>query len=237
MQVFILAGGRGTRLKPYTITLPKPLVPVGDYPILELIIRQLKTHDFKEFVFAVGHHAQLIQSYFGRGEKLDVDIRYSLEEKPLGTAGPLSLIDGFQDNFLVMNADDLTNLDYSAFFRYHIDNKADITIATYKKTQKVDLGVLQLDENGLLTDYIEKPTYDFNVSMGIYAFNKSVLQYIPKNEYFDFPSLIKVLLQKNKKILSYGHEGIWLDIGRPEDYEKAISVFSENPDKFIGSDL
>ena len=228
MQAIILAGGKGTRLKPYTITLPKSLVPVKDIPILEIIIKQLKKSSFSDITLAVGHLAELIEAYFRNGEKFGIDINYSIENKPLGTAGPLKLIRNLDENFLVMNSDDLTNIDYKDFFEFHKKNNATITIATFNKKVKIDLGVLKLDENNSLKDYIEKPVYDFNVSMGIYAFNKKAIEYIPKNEYFDFPTLIKTLLKNNHKVLCYHHNGYWLDIGRPEDYEKANEELEKN---------
>lgn len=220
MQAIILAGGKGTRLKPYTITLPKPLVPVGERPVLEIIIDQLKMQGFNKITLAVGHLSELIQAYFGDGKKFGVQIKYSKEEKPLGTAGPIKLIKNLDDNFLVMNSDDLTDFDYREFLDLHIKSEAVITIASYKKQVKVDLGVL-VAENDLLTDYIEKPVYDFSVSMGIYAFKKEALNFIPEDEYFDFPTLIKRLISEGKKVKCIPHSGYWLDIGRPEDYEKA----------------
>ena len=228
MQAIILAGGKGTRLKPYTITLPKSLVPVKDIPILEIIIKQLKKNSFSDITLAVGHLAELIKSYFSNGERFGVKIRYSVESKPLGTAGPLKLIKNLNENFLVMNSDDLTDFDYKDFFEFHKKNKAIVTIATFNKKVNIDLGVLEVGKNNEIVDYIEKPIYNFNVSMGIYAFDKKAIDYIPKDEYFDFPDLIKILKKNDKKILCYEHKGYWLDIGRPEDYEKANEELEKN---------
>jgi len=221
MQTIILAGGKGTRLKPYTISLPKPLVPVGEKPILEIIIRQLKSNGFFKIVLAVGHLSELIQSYFGDGSKYGISIEYSKEEKPLGTAGPLRLIKDLDKDFLVMNSDDLTDFDYKKFFNFHKKNNALVTIASYSKKIKIDLGVLKSNKDNQLTEYIEKPEYDFDVSMGIYAFNKKAIEYIPTDKYYDFPTLIKTLVADNKSVLTYPHSGYWLDIGRPGDYEEA----------------
>lgn len=234
MQAIILAGGKGTRLKPYTVVFPKPLMPIGDYPILEVIIKQLKRFGFNDIVMAVGHLKQLIEAFFEDGKRWDVNIAYSVEEKPLGTAAPLQLIENCQDNFLVMNGDVLTNLHFDTFFQYHKDNDAVCTIASYNKPVKIDLGVLKVNTNNELYDYIEKPTLYYSVSMGVYAFKKEVLDYIPVNEYFDFPDLIKKLLKCEKKVLHYPFDGYWLDIGRPEDYELAIEEFEKYKSELLG---
>lgn len=227
MQTIILAGGKGTRLAPYTVSIPKPLVPVGERPILEIILKQLKQQGVTRVDMAVGHMAGIIQAYFRTGEQYGLNIRYHLESQPLGTAGPLSQIPDFDDNFLVMNSDDLTDLDYQEFYNYHLLNDAAITIAMYSKNQQISLGVLETDDNNQITNYIEKPVFDFTVSMGIYAFKKEVVKYIPKAQYFDFPDLIKTLLRNAEKIIGYKHDGYWLDIGRPEDYEKANNVIQK----------
>ncbi len=233
MQAIILAGGKGTRLRPYTVVFPKPLMPIGDYPILEVIIRQLKNHGFDNIVMAVGHLKQLMQAFFEDGKLWDVKISYSVEEKPLGTAAPLQLVKNCQDDFLVMNGDVLTNLPFDDFFEYHKDNDAVCTIASYNKPVKIDLGILKANANNELFDYIEKPTLHYSVSMGVYAFKKEVLNYIPVNEYFEFPDLIKKLLENGKKVLQYPFDGYWLDIGRPEDYEVAIEEFEKHKSEFL----
>lgn len=233
MQTVILAGGKGTRLKPYTTVFPKPLMPIGDIPILEVVIRQLKYYGFYDIVMAVGHLKELIQTFFNNGTKWAVDIRYSIEDKPLGTAAPLALIDHLEDNFLVMNGDVLTDLNYRAFFEYHKTNRALCTIAMYKKPVHIDLGILRLNEANELTDYTEKPTLHYQVSMGVYAFKKEVLSYIPQNEYFDFPDLIKKLLAENKKVVGFPFDGYWLDIGRPADYEQALDSFNAHKEDFL----
>lgn len=225
MQTIILAGGKGTRLAPYTTSIPKPLVPVGDRPILEIILEQLKYYGFEAIELAVGHMAGMIEAYFRNGEKYGLNIRYHTENQPLGTAGPLALIPNLGDNFLVMNSDDLTDLNYRDFLNFHIkDESTAITIAMYTRKHKVSLGVLEVNSNNQLTDYTEKPELHYKVSMGIYAFRKRVLKYIPKSTYFDFPDLIKILLRNGEKIACYQHEGYWLDIGRPEDYEEANNI-------------
>ena len=170
-QALILAGGKGTRLKPFTNNIPKPLVPVGETPILEIILRQLSNAVFKNITIAVGHLARLIQTFFGDGSELGLNISYSLEKKVMGTAGPISLINNLKENFLVMNGDVLTTLDYDKLQLFHVQNDNDITISTYKKELKIDLGVLEIQE-GVFNRYIEKPVYTYDVSMGIYMLNR-----------------------------------------------------------------
>ena len=234
MQAVILAGGKGTRLKPYTIVFPKPLMPLGDYPILEIVIRQLKRNNFEKIILAVGHLKHLMQAFFDDGKRWGLNISYSMEEKPLGTAAPLKLIDGLENDFLVMNGDILTDMNFRDFFEYHKKNNAVCSIASHTKSVKIDLGILESDNNNLLTGYIEKPQLNYSVSMGVYAFNKSALDFIPQNQYFDFPDLIKTLLNNGKKVLKYPYDGYWLDIGRPEDYERAIEEFEKYKLKFLG---
>jgi NDP-mannose synthase len=233
MQAIILAGGKGVRLKPYTTSFPKSLVPVGDYPILEIIIRQLKKNGFDTLTLAVGHLASLIQAYFDNGKKWGVDISYSFEDNPLGTAGPLKKIKNTEENFLVLNSDDLTDLNYLDFFQCHTKSQHMITVSRFVKKVKIDFGVIQDGENQTIKDYIEKPEYTFGVSMGIYAFNRKVLDYIPEDSYFDFPQLIKSLIKHNIPIHYRDHDGFWLDIGRPEDYETATAKFDELKKKIL----
>ena len=233
MQVVILAGGKGTRLRPYTTAFPKPLMPIGDHPILEVVVKQLRYYGFSNIVIAVGHLKELIQAFLNNGEKWGVDISYSVEDKPLGTAAPLKLIKDLQDDFLVMNGDVLTNLAFDNFYQYHKDNDALCTIAMFKKPVNIDLGVLKTNEDNRLYDYIEKPILNYNVSMGVYAFKKEVLNYIPENEYLDFPNLIKELLRNNEEVLGYPFNGYWLDIGRPEDYELATDEFEKHKSEFL----
>ncbi len=233
MQAIILAGGKGTRLAPYTTILPKPLMPIGDMPILEIVILQLKKHGFTRIVLAVGHLAGLIEAYFGDGSKLGVKISYSREDEPLGTAGPLSLIEGLDENFLVMNGDILTNINYSELMRYHLENGALTTISMYTKDVPISLGVLELDGKGNIVDYIEKPVLKYKVSMGIYIFNKKILGYIERGKYLDFPDLIKKLIREGENIRGYMFEGYWMDIGRHEDYSKVLEEFEKVRDKLL----
>ena len=230
----ILAGGKGTRLYPYTVTFPKPLVPVADMPILEIVIRQLKKAGFTHITMAVGHLAELLMAYFGDGSKWDVVIRYSREDKPLGTVGPLKLIpDLDQAPFLVMNGDVLTDLDYQQLWSYHQQEECAVTIASHTRDVRIDLGVLTVRDDYQLSGYLEKPVYHYQVSMGIYIFSPQVLQYVPDNEYYDFPTLILQLLQKEQCVKVYPFAGYWLDIGRPDDYAEATAQFQALRAKFV----
>ena len=217
----ILAGGKGTRLRPYTVALPKPLVPVGDKPILEIIIIQLAKQGFDRIMITVNHQADIIRAYFGNGDKWGVRIEYSLEDKPLGTMGPLSLIEEIPDDFLVMNGDVLSDIDYSAFLEEHIRLKRLFSIASYRRIQKTDYGVLNVEDHRM-TGFQEKPETQFIVSMGIYAVSKKTVSYIPKDQYFGFDMLMLNLLRNNIQVGVHEHKGYWMDIGRPDDYGQAV---------------
>ena len=232
MQALILAGGQGARLKPFTNVIPKPLVPIGDLPILEVVLRQLKFYGADRIVLAVNHLARLIEAFFGDGSRLGLKLVYSLEEKPLGTAGPIRLIDDLDENFIVMNGDLLTTIDYSDFFQHHKNVGATASIATFQKEVKIDLGVLETKEKNFV-NYIEKPTYHFTVSMGIYALNRRVIQFIPEDEKFDMPDLILALHKKGEKVVCYSGDYDWLDIGRIDDYERAVQLFEANRDAYL----
>ena len=233
MDAIILAGGKGTRLTPYTTIFPKPLMPIGDVPILDVVLRQLKGHGFTKVIMAVGYLAELLETYFGNGGKYGIHIQYSRESKPLGTAGPLSLIKNLTNPFLVMNGDILTALSYSALINYHKEKQAIATIAMHQRTVDVDFGVIELNTNSEITNYIEKPNLKYLVSMGIYIFETKVLSYIKPNEKLDFPDLVKKLLENNEKVIGYPSKDYWLDIGRHDDYERAIDEFEENKEKFL----
>jgi len=223
MRGVILAGGRGRRLQPFTTVLPKPLMPVGEQTILEIVVDQLQRAGFTRLTFAIGYLGNLIQAYFANGERFNIDIDYSFETQPLGTAGPLSLLDPPPDeDFLVMNGDILTDLDYRAFIRAHKASGAAITIAMYQKAVPISLGVLELDNSSRVTGYIEKPTLRYPVSTGIYCFQPQVLDHLGKNVPCDLPELILTLIKKRLHVNAYSFDGKWLDIGRAEDYAQAI---------------
>lgn len=232
-RAVILAGGKGTRLLPLTETIPKPLVPIGNIPILEIVLRQLKYFGFTDITIAVNHLAYQIIEAFGDGKKFDLRIKYSTEDAPLGTAGPLSLIDDLGDNFLVMNGDILTTMSFSDFYETHVKKKCDVTIATYTKKLKIDLGVLEIDPLGQFQKYVEKPTYSFQVSMGIYIMNQKILRELKRGEHLDLPDLITRAHGRNLSISAYTGDYFWLDIGRHEDYERANEIFEEQKNAFL----
>jgi NDP-sugar pyrophosphorylase family protein len=233
MKAIILAGGKGTRLAPYTTVLPKPLMPIDDVPILEIVIRQLAHHGFTDLTLAVGYLAELLMAYCGDGSKFGLNISYSREETPLGTAGPIALVPNLTEPFLVMNGDLLTTLPYRDMWRYHRQQEAIATLATYQRQVKIDLGVIETDGNRRVTGYIEKPTYHYTVSTGVYIFEPEILTYIEPGRRLDLPELVLRLLAQGKKVSSYPFDGRWLDIGRYDDYQEAVQIFETHRDEFL----
>jgi NDP-mannose synthase len=217
----VLAGGLGSRLRPYTVVLPKPLMPIGEMPILEVIIKQLSKAGFGRIILAVNHQAHLLQAFFGDGSRFGVDISYSLESSPLGTMGPLRLMPALPDDFIVMNGDVLCDLDFGAFFEAHQREKRLFTIAASEREQLIDYGVLGC-ENDHLVRFTEKPRSAYHVSMGVYCVSKRVLEWIPEGQPFGFDQLMLAMLAGNHPVRVQPHAGYWLDIGRPDDYFKAI---------------
>lgn len=216
------------RLRPYTTLIPKPLVPLGGkYSILEIIIMQLSRSGFTHITLAVNHLSQLIMAYFGDGSRLGVRLDYSLEDRELSTIGPLTLIDDLPENFLVMNGDVLCNLDYRAFFNAHVDGASQISVSAHRRQVKIDFGVLRYDKGGRLTEFKEKPELDYDVSMGIYAINRSVIEALPRGAPYGFDNLMVDGLAGGKRIDIRPFSGYWLDIGRSDDYEYADAHFAE----------
>ncbi len=238
MRAVILAGGEGTRLRPYTTILPKPLVPLGDRPILELIIRQLARAGFDEIYLSVGHLGELIRAFFEESSRVPegIEINYVWEDQPMGTAGALKLIEpAASEPFLVMNGDILTTLDYAELMRFHTEREAALTIATHERDVKLQLGVVE-GSSAAVTGYVEKPTLHYEVSMGIYIYSPSTVQMIPEGHY-DFPDVVLALIEAGKHVLKYRFTGEWFDIGTPGDLERASAEFESDPDQFgsIGS--
>ena len=234
MRAIILAGGKGTRLAPYTTVFPKPLMPVNGMPILEVIVRQLAHFRIREMVFTVSQQSEpLLSAFFGNGGRYGVAIRYSREEKPLGTAGPLAIIPDLPETFLVMNGDILTSLNYQKLIRYHRQHRGMVTIAMNQKRIQLELGVMECNRAHQLTRYVEKPTFLYAVSMGIYIFEKKVLDWIPRKKYLDFPELIQKLIRQRVKVVCYPSNDFWLDVGRHEDYEEAQRKFQEMRRKLL----
>ena len=235
MQALILAGGKGTRLRPYTHVLPKPLMPIGDYPILEIILRQLKRAGVKEIILAVGYMSNLFQSFFGNGGRYGLQINYSFEESALGTAGPIGLVlDGLEKDFLVMNGDLLTSLNYKNLYDFHLEMKSAATIGLYRKEVKIDLGVIESDADSRLIRYIEKPSYSFDASMGVNVMNKEIIGgFITPGEYLDIPELMIRLCSDGYPVYCYRENCYWLDIGRLDDYQVATELFESKRSEFI----
>jgi NDP-sugar pyrophosphorylase family protein len=232
----ILAGGLGTRLRPYTTVLPKPLMPVGDRPILDIVVRQLARAEFERVTIATGYLAELIEAFFGDGSRYGIPIDYFREEEPLGTVGALSLIDGLDQDFLVMNGDVLTDLDYGALYEHHRSGGHVATIAAHSRQVQISLGVLRC-ESGVdptkVTGYVEKPTMSYEVSMGVYCFAPRARDYIPAGAKLDFPDLVLRLIGAGETVRAWRSEDHWLDIGRADDYEQAQDDFDRLRHRFL----
>jgi NDP-sugar pyrophosphorylase family protein len=226
MHAVILAGGKGVRLLPYTTTLPKPLVPIGDqYSILEIVLHQLARHGFRTVTLAIGHLGHLIRSYVGDGGRWGMHVEYAVEESPLGTIGPLlTMRDRLPDDFLVMNGDVLTDLDFASLLGEHNATGAALTIATYPRQVKIDFGVLKT-EDGQVVEFTEKPTLDYRVSMGVYGVSRDVLARYEPGLPLGFDELILGQLADGCPPREYRFDGYWLDIGRPDDYDRANAEF------------
>jgi NDP-mannose synthase len=233
MKAIILAGGKGTRLAPYTKILPKPLMPIGDMPILEVLLRQMKIANIDEVVLTVGHLSQLIRTFFQDGSRLGIPITYSYEDKPLGTAGPLSLVEGLDDTFLVSNGDVLTTMNLLDLIDFHKQEQAIATIAVSVRKVRIDFGVVECDKDHDISRYIEKPTLEYLVSMGIYVFEPEIMKYIPKGIYLDLPDLVKNLLSCGERVVGFPFTGYWQDLGRPDDYENATQDFYKMQAQFF----
>jgi NDP-sugar pyrophosphorylase family protein len=232
-RAVVLAGGIGTRLRPYTVVLPKPLMPIGDYPILEVIIRQLARQGFTQVTLAVNHQANILKAFFEDGKRWGIDIDYSLERIPKSTIAPLSLISDLPENFLLMNGDVLTDFNLSGFLERHVECGRLFTIAAARRWQLIDYGVLQIDASHRLTGFSEKPQTEYLVSMGIYAVNRKILQFVPPDSKYGFDDLMKDLLGRAEPVDVEPYEGYWLDIGRPDDYMRAVEEFEQHKPQFL----
>jgi len=218
-RAVVLAGGKGRRLLPYTTILPKPLLPVGDRPILHRVLESLGKAGFRDVTISVGHLVELIMAFFGDGAKYGLKLDYAIEDEPLGTIGPLAFIDGLGEDFLVMNGDVLTDLDLRALWEDHLLHRRALTIATHARKVQIDFGVLRRNEENRVTDFVEKPTIPYEVSMGIYILNRRCLDFVPRGQPFGFDQLVLAMLATGEPIHAHPHAGHWLDLGRPEDYE------------------
>ena len=233
MHAVILAGGKGTRLAPYTKIFPKPMMPIGDKAILEILLHQLKAAGINHVTLIVGHLSGLMRAYFQDGSQYGLDIQYAYEDFPLGTAGPLANITHLTNTFLVANGDVLSLIPIDELIQFHKDNQGICTIAMHERAVKIDLGVIEMDDCCRVTDYIEKPTINYRVSMGLYVFEPRVLDYIPKGEYLDFPDLVKKLLAAGEQVNGFPYGGYWQDLGHPADYEQAVEDFDSLKHLFL----
>jgi NDP-sugar pyrophosphorylase family protein len=222
IQAIILAGGKGSRLQPLTQHCPKPLMPIEGRPILEWLLLQLKAQGLSNVTLALGHQAQQIQQYFGGGERWNMRIDYCFETEPLGTAGPLRLIDRLPDNFLVLNADILTTLNFKSLLAEHVANRRMATVAVHRYVVKSEFGVVHFcEQSNEITQFEEKPSYTQFVNMGVYAFNKAVLSALPNQKSCGIDALLNGLQAQQQPIHAFPFEGYWLDIGRPTAYQQA----------------
>jgi len=233
VRAVVLAGGKGTRLAPYTRIIPKPLMPIGDMPILEIMLRQMKRAGIRQVTLTTGYLDNLLRLFFLDGRRLGLKIDYVREEKPLGTSGPLANVKGLTRTFLVTNGDVLTDLDFAELIAYHQQQGGIATIATHKRKVTINLGVVNVDKDNTVTDYLEKPDFNYLVSMGLYVFEPRVLNYIAKDEYLDFPDLVRSLIAAGEKVNSFIFKGYWEDLGRPDDYERASADFERNRSQFL----
>lgn len=235
MKAVILAGGKGTRLRPYTSVLPKPLMPIGDLPILEIILRRLEKAGVTEVVIAIGYLGSLIQTYLEQSPiSKRIKIRYHLEDQPLGTAGAIATIEGLgEEPFFAMNGDILSTLDFRAMMQRHLDTEAALTVGVVSTSVQIQLGVLDLDEGDEITGYDEKPTMSYAASMGCYVYSQRAKTLIEPNTYFDAPSLVLKLIEQGEKVVGFTDPCRWIDIGNHGEYERAQAEFEENPDVFL----
>lgn len=222
----VLAGGRGTRLRPFTTSLPKPLVPIGDeLPVLEVVLRQLAHRGFRRVTIAIGHLGTLIRAVVGDGAQWGLAVDYVTEEEPLGTMGPvIGILDRLPEHFLVLNGDVLTDLDFADVLDRHARSGAPMTIATFDRQVGIDFGVLRVDGDRVI-GFEEKPTLAYTVSMGVYGLSRETLAGYPAGSPFGFDDLMLDLLGNGRHPATRPHTGYWLDIGRPEDYDRANADF------------
>lgn len=233
IKAVILAGGKGTRLKPLTAVFPKPLVPLGSKPIIEILLRRLGGFGLTDITICTGYLSELIMAVCEDGAKFGLNITYSREEAPLGTAGPLGGIQGLTDPFVVMNGDLLTTLNFEKMLDYHDRQKADITVAVYRRDVKIDFGVVKFGDDGDFAGFSEKPTYHFDVSMGVNLIGRSAMAHVKPNEHLDMPDLIMKVHESGGKVCCYREDCYWLDIGRMDDYALAQEHYSQNEKRFL----
>ena len=234
-KAIILAGGKGRRLLPYTTLIPKPLIPIGDTSIIEIIIRQLIKHGFEEIIISVNHMSGLMMAFLNEFAEFKGILKYSKEDKPLGTSGAISLIENLDSTFLVMNGDLLTDIDYNELIEFHNQRKSILTIASKSRSVDIDFGILDCNplDSDFLTSYQEKPIRHYLVSAGIYIFEPMIKKYLEYNDPIDFPELVQKLLDNKENVSVYQHKGFWMDLGRKEDFDVAIQEFDKDRNRFV----
>ena len=236
MKAIVMAGGKGSRLHPYSALFPKPLMPLGEMPVLELLLRQLKQAGVEEAFLAVNHLRHLIEAFFGDGSRMGLHLHYTVEDKPLGTAGPIgAVLDQLGKQFVMTNGDLLTTLDISTMIRFHREHGADATMGVYPREVKIEFGLVDVDSEMRMLDYREKPSYQHLVSMGIYVLNAAAVRgCVEPNTHLDMPDLLQKLVRAGREVRCFQHECFWLDIGHPEDFARAQEIYAKNPEIFLG---
>jgi NDP-sugar pyrophosphorylase family protein len=237
MQAVIMAGGKGSRLHPYSALFPKPLMPLGDKPVLEILLSQLRAAGVDEIILAVNHLRHLLEAFFGDGSRFGLSVSYSIEDRPLGTAGPVGLVlDRLGEHFILANGDLLTTLNVRAMVDEHRARGADATIGTYRRELRSEFGLLEVDKTMRMTGYREKPVYEHLVSMGIYVLRTAAVRpFIRPGEYLDMPTLVQSMQQSGGQVFCHRQECFWLDIGRPDDFAQAQAMVERDPDSFLQS--
>ena len=239
MQALVLAGGKGTRLRPYTMVFPKPMLPVDGRPIIDIIINQLSNFGFDDVTISLGYLGKYIEMYFEDKSNIPpgMTIRYFTESRPLGTSGPVALLDDPDENFLVINGDILSSINYSNFFAFHTEQNAVLSMAVGIREVKMSLGVLEFGNDHRIKSFVEKPTYTYHDNMGIYVYNRKALSYIEKDKKTDLNDLVSRLLEKEEKVCGFlsGDPYYWIDIGQHADYEKANIEFEKRKEEFLGN--
>lgn len=235
MKTIILAGGQGTRLAPYNTIFPKPMMPLGDRAVLDIIIQQLEHHGLSDIIISLGYLGELIEAYISNGSPhvVKANISFVREREPLGTVGALSLVPGLHETFMSINGDTLTTLDYTKLLEHHKKSNSMMTIAVNKKDIKINFGVIETDENNCLVKFTEKPQIQYKVGMGVYVYEPEVLKFITPGKKFDFPDLVWKILDAGKKISTYCSNDYWLDLGTHTDYEKAQSEYEQMKDRLL----
>jgi len=235
MDAVLLAGGRGTRLAPLTVTVPKPLLPLGERPIIDILLAQLAAAGVARVFVCLGYLAPLMQAFLGDGARWGLAIEPRIEAEPLGTAGGLRAIEDLSDDFFVVNGDTLTDLDFPAMAAAHREAGAMATLFTPWVDEQIDYGVVSIDEGGALTEYLEKPRRGYHVSSGVYVLSRGVLPLIPPAGAFDMPDLIRAAMADRRKVIAHASDAYWKDIGRLDHYEAATRDFEADPGRFLPS--